>query len=465
MYKSKLFSFIKAFLPKEWKHFRNFLKCSVGESSEVYRLYRHIEEHKNKLDAKNLEIDHIRIGLFNGISRKAVLNVMSKLKSEIETFWTLEELKENKLEYDLYRLRALNKREFYKDADKIGDHIREVTSCSSRINLWDQYYKLAANHERYFSYNPIKNTDDGSIALKESIGSTIEFSNLLALYYRVEAINREDLYHEDWAGSIQLIDLYTNDIDASILAEILKHLNLLLQENSDNSFSFLNNVLFDNQYQFSEALNVTLYIHIKDFLTKSIQNGNVNRIEVLAELINNAILQKKMVYRDHVATGIFNNSVSVLCSVKKFDNATEIINIVAPQLPKEKRRDLVHLAQQNVRFYRGLYDDLIDNFNKFKFDHPVSKLTSFPKVLMSTYLLRNSDFEFMNYQVRNYRDYLNRHKEKISANQYRGQINFLVVFKLLVEQKEHSVVKKKIESLSPLYYRIWLSEQINEEAP
>jgi len=464
MHKSTLFEYLGTFKKAEWKSFKKYLSSSIGDQTDTYRLFRLIEKHATDLHHKDLNLEIIGKKSFQGATRKTLLNYMSKLSKEIEHYWTLEEFEEEKRAYDLFKLKALNRRGLYDKADKLGSKIRKNTLDPKRYDIWDHYYLLAADHELYFSYNPIKSGDFGKKLLEECISSALAFSNEVTHYHKIEGLNRISWRNEpEWTPKLKRLSSIHKGFEESSKTVLLNRIYNFIKDDDEADFEFLMELFFSENIKLSEPLSVSLFVFLRKYFAKKISNGNMDYNKRVADFLFQAQVENRTSYRGVLPVETFRASIAALCNVGQTERALELINDAEGKLSKEISDQAIILAKLTLYTKNEQYIEAISLHQKNEFNTFYYKSNALPIMLRIYYQTLEADTSFIQYQLRNFRDYILRHRSDFSIQRYSGLKNFLKILGLMISNEDLEIIEKQISNFDQIFYRTWIMEQLNKE--
>ena len=463
MKNSKLFRYLDILHSSEWRGILQFFKGTIGENNDPYKLFNHIYAFRKKLSHEKLEIAYVNETMFPHLPRKSLQNIMSVLAKEIEEYWIVKDLNQDRGRKELLRLEALNKRGLYHESDKSFDKVISLTDNNKNLDLWNEYFRLKANFELYFSNNPIKsNPKKAQELIKNGMGCIKSFTSNLFLYYQSELYNRQLLNYENWETDIELIETFGLNSNLDQLSKLLLDLKVLIRGDHKNRPKSLLTLLSDKSLDMSELVKLTSFHHVRRYFIMQVRRGDKEKIEELASLIQWSIDSGMLLYNNELHIHYFIGDLNVLCALSDTDQARFYKEKNLKYLNLNDREEGELLGEMIINFVEGNYDIVLRKHSVSTFKAASRRLQATGLFLRSSYELKGKDVYYFDSYLRNTSDFLNRNTKYLSKKQVDSWKNFIKIFGGLIKQTNHQELLKKLTEAKDVIHRKWLLNKIKE---
>ncbi len=460
---SKLFRYLDALRSSEWREMLLFFKGSIGEENDAYKLFNHIYPYRKKLLHKKLEIVYVNTTLFPHLSRKSFQNIMSVLVKEIEEFWIVKDLSQDRARKELFRMEALNKRGLYHESDKSFDKVISLTDNNKYLDLWNDYFRLRAHFELYFSNNPIKsNQKKAQELIKCGIESIKSFSSHLLLYYKSELYNRQLLNYENWAAHIDFVTALSLDNNPDQLTQLLLDQGALLKSNYIEKPESLLSFLSHRTSDMSELVKLTSFHHVRRYYIMQVRRGDEEKVEDLVSLIQWSIDSGMLLYNKELHINYFISDLNVLCALFDTNQARLYKEKNFRYLNPNNRKEGDVLGEMIINFVERNYDLVVQAYSISIFRAASRRLTAAGLFLRSSYEMKGKDIYYFNSHLRNTSDFINRNTKYLSQQQVNSWKNFIKMFRAIVNQVNQEQQLKMLNDSKDIIHRKWLRTKIEE---
>ena len=170
------------------------------------------------------------------------------------------------------------------------------------------------------------------------------------------------------------------------------------------------------------------------YLKKRIGSGDIDVLDRSFTLLKDAVDKGYFLVNGRAAGSRFMNTVNVACVNKKTEWAKRFIDKYQKYLPEETRRNRVLLSKAYVNTAEKNWDKALDNLNLVEKALLVNRWSArfmIIKVYYEMYAEEN-DYSFLESQLNNFREFLQRNKEGLSEPNYKGGLGFVKMLNLFL---------------------------------
>ncbi len=463
MGRSKLFRRIEKITKQEWKPLLNYLKGSVGEGNDPYKLFEYIYNFRKNLEDSRLQLEEVNLAVFPHLSKKSFQNVMSVLSSHIESFWVWWDLFHDEKRLALQHFRSLNRRGLYDETGKLYKKLKSKLSNPGDLDLWNAFYLYKISHERHFSYSPLKS--DKTLArdnYKTMITSIREFVTDIMEYYEAEVYNLQSLYNEDWSEELEMIQNSKFAHEETILYKSLIAQKDLVESRYQVNPDFLFTCLREGGLDISQELKLTYYVRLRRYLILRTRMGDVEAREKLLELIWWSVDSGLIIFSGRLDEIRFIGDLNILCSLKEIEKSRKYYHHFSKFLVSKDIEDITKFGLMLIEFSCEDYDKVIQIYSTHHFIMGGRRLQAMGLFLRASYELYGSDAEYFDMFIRNYKDFIRRNKDRYSETQLTSRKNFIMAFKHLVDHQIDEVHQLLLGAVDVMH-RSWLNEKVKVE--
>ena len=463
MEESKLFRYLLRLNPKEWRGFKKYLASIYRAESDPVELFTYLFQYRKDLAHRNLSIEKIIDRLFPHLSEKSFRNIMSVLVSEIEEFWIIQDLRNNKKEWALQRMLSLNRRHLYSEASKAFVKLERETHSETSIDLLNDQYLLRARHDLYFSDHP-RDSKVSLNLLETLVNLSIRSTAHLVNFYETEIINVSQRTNVNIDA---ILNLVKNQVALGEDTELSRILNL--QKNVQISRSpemilKLKMLVFSVDLKLERLLKLVLYERIRQALRWQVRNGDHSKLKLLIDLIESSYAEKVVVLNDVVSESTFLGDIRTLCAVDAINNAEVIYKKFRGMLSPVVKEEVLLEAELTIKFVKKEYDEVILAYVTYSFLKAPQKLNSLGLFLRASYEIYGKDVAYFENYLRNAKDFLIRNASRLSMDQLSSWRNFLRGFKMLINKYENQKLKIMLQKQELIIHRRWLLEKLEEQS-
>lgn len=464
MHKSKLITLLDSFSNKDWKVCKKFVRTQAETSNEPEILYNYIYDYKSRLWHKNLDIDLISKKVLVGKSRKGIQNVMSKLVILIEDYLTWDWLEQNKVEKDLILLQALDKRVLYKLSDSKIEQIAKDIEQSKERKIEHNLNTFILNKVRIESHNPSKLP-----SLKSIFSNIIESMEVLtknsALYYQIAYTSFPALANDHDKSIWNNLEEITRRDAQDYLTPILSKTKQIQLENDQQTFLKLKNDLLENRLELSDKVKKTILgILIKNRVNLVIKNL-AGAIDETLHLYEYGVDSGLLLVQNHLSPVVFTNIIGIASSQKKTQWAYNFLDNYNHLVEDRFREETIISCEARINFDQHNFDKVIELLSTRK-SLKQGLVISMRWMLLCSYFMKfQNNHSFLNSIFRNFSNYLNRNKKKISKKNFEASSNLLNILKSQLKNNTKENLLRELSIERPVIYRNWLQNMYEEKEP
>ena len=460
MQDSKLVRYLYSLKNKEWRAFEKYLQSIFRSGTDCLRLFEYIFKNRKRVYRDELDMLKIQKELFPHLPTKSIQNLASVLVRHLEDFWTIEDLKGQEIRWSALKFESLNKRGFYKEADRLFHEFESKNQSDNHLDLWVKYYGLRMYHERYFSNHPVKqNRSEGNRFLQKTFHLKKQVISDLAMYYTAELRNMEQLYGDDWSQEIAFHGKVIH-LEERPLSKCLQAQSDLIDRNYAEFPHLLWDLIFDDTSDMSDSLRITFFYRIRRYLRIKSRTGDSKARTMLKELLLKSLNSKKFIYNEQIANHRFVSDLNTLCQLGEVEAANQYVDKFIQWVPKKERQELEVLGRMQIHFANNNYTEVIQLFLRHSFKKVSDRLQASGLYLKAYFVEDNRDLVFLEMKIRNLKDFIRRNRIHLSKRQRASWTNFIKAYEMMVYNMGNEEIINFVNSCENIIDRIWIRKQL-----
>ncbi len=458
MKENKLGVLLGSFKDEDWKCYQKFAKSRYSDNSDYKLIIDQIKKHKDRYDTKNLDSEYLRKQIRPSAKPIVFSNVISKLCKHIEAYFIWAEIMDDPMMEDTLLLKAFGKRgltvQFHKQKKK-----SEQKRDQMPLDLWAHYHEFLGAYLEYFC-NMTSTTQNGGRVLKSSIDNLNNFKKTIDKYLFVEVVNRKVLTKENWGNSIQQLE--NSHSQNELLDSILTNLISLKEMNIESSFFFLKGLL--KNISLSIEIRNTILVHLLSFISKQNTIHGENKFTAhMIELQEFGIKANILFPNGKIPFSRYLNIIHRACYTKQYDWAINFTKKFSIQVFNDKKYQTQNIGIAYIEFSRGNFEKVIDLLSSKKYHYIGLEYRAKWLLLSSNFELNKDDLPNLEYNIRNFKSYINRNKKLLPSSTFEGLKNsstyLLKIANYIGDQNELINFKKNKKIL----YHTWLNSKAEEK--
>ncbi|MEE9371839.1 MAG: hypothetical protein V3V00_02200 [Saprospiraceae bacterium] len=428
------------------------MKCKINIDSELGILYQYIKENYKKKGNKILELDHVNAALFKNKKRKNLSNLMSTLTGHFKDYFIHMRLHKTKLLQNALLIEELNNRLLYDETEQVYlDTLKNEDKWP--LGIMNGIYKQMIFHQLYFSYNPIKNSDEGHDLLNLNIRSNQFSFAAMASLHQLELITRKQLKRKD-ENIEEAIGYKGNEI-----RELIDSLSAIHLRADRSEFKKVLDHYYNNWNNWDENLqNLTFQI-----LRKQLRNGIITGYNTIGEYVS--FTKFRWYQAENQLIELCETSFAITtyeCAVMsgEFDFAQDIFTILIKSKKNDYEGNDIRLFKGMLCFAQGKYAEAHDNITELNKLGRVEKLTARTWQMMCYAELLPTDTNFLHAQYVNYKAFLNRYKNQYSDFIMECNHNFAQLWKTIFLDKNVKGARSILDQNIPISKRYFFLKKM-----
>lgn len=475
MHKSKLIRLLQALTTEELRELGYFLDSPYfNTNQQVKKLFKYLRRSHPVYASRRIAKEKAFQKIFPEIAAyedSKMRQVMFKLTRLLEDFLISEEVKQEKSNRQKHLIKALGKRNLYKDFKKeIQENLNELEQRPYK-DLEDYQELLFLNHESYF--HPKTHRFDTNIQSIEKLMDTLDNYIIMSkLRYGSEMITREKILaekHKIWLlKEIQASEKCNENVVFNILSKLI----ILQKEENTQSLFF---ELKDAFIQYAKAFSFEQKRMILQYLTNhTIQLYNIGQIQFLKEqfeLIKFGLSNGLYLENGQMTDNRFTNIAVTGSILKEFDWTNQFINDYQKHLDRSIKKSACHLAQAYWFYHKSEFHEALSYL--YDVDYLPAYGFRVKSLRMRTYYelsLRDKSYlEVLKSDLKSFDQFIRRNKH-ISENRKKGYLNLILFTKKLLKQQwavydiklSKEQLTEDLEALHPIFIKKWLLEKIEQ---
>ncbi len=240
---------------------------------------------------------------------------------------------------------------------------------------------------------------------------------------------------------------------------------MLLNPEDESFAEALKQLLFEQSDKFSPEEIKLLYIHLKNYyITIKINAGLHEYYNNLFEIFKMQINQGNILDNGLITAQNYKNIISVGLHLKQFDWVEDFIQNFTDKLPKEVQDNNLKYNLAKVYFYKGEYEEVIDQLREVEYRTLVHSLGGKLILLKTYYELKET--MALDSLIDSFSIYLRRNRliSKEMKQQYMNVLRFTKKLANIPEYNKNAVEKIKIQinNCKALAAKNWLLEKVEE---
>jgi hypothetical protein len=480
---NKLIEIIKLFSPKEWKDFEKFVASPYfPRGRDVSGLHALLKKHYPDFSSDKLTNQKVFTGLFSGekFNEKKLINIISDLTKLAEQFLIHNAIDSNEILAEETLARVYKE----KKSDKL--FLKTLNSLEKKLNNKKFQSVLCFNEEERFE-RLYEEYYMGIHKFDKSVPKRIKYTEYSILTFMVTFLRKQRDKHAIKRGYNILLDsplissIYEGlDLDKTIdllkdrksewlwLIEIYYYMLRSMENLKDESLFIKFQELF---YKNIDKLDRReKYFIFNDFISwiyaKDDEAGTVSdkeEFEIFKKMFEyNAYSASE---EEYLSVMLYRNVMSLSISLKEFDWFENFIKDFTPKLKPEFRENMESLAQANLFFETGKFEEALKRIGTIPYDLYLYKIDI--KNLMLRIYYELGLFESAFSMINAFRNFLSS-TDEISEPFKNQHTNFLTFYNKLLKMKadekfsESGFLEKEIMEKNPVAAKDWLIQKAQE---
>lgn len=470
MENSQLVEIFRTMTKTEFREFGKFLKSPYfNNRSEVVRYYDAVKGSYPKFAPESLEERIIFKNVYPGKKYSAVLmrKLISLTTGFAQDFLTIDNFKEQKLEYNVKLLDILRSRKLPVLFEKRTKLIDKIFSNSKH------------SHDYYEAKYKFTSTVNGYLLIKNEKSMVTRFQNelddLIGYFLFVSLVQYIRL--TEWSRSYNIkfdLKLYNevleflskNEYRESPLVTMYYKMLMLLNTGDEKYFFSLREERNTHEKILSPLDDYNIAIVSIQYCYKRVQNGDPefrkHQFEITKQLLSNDLVPPGF-----IDPYFFTNIVRNAAYIYEFAWSEEFIETYSNKLDPEFRKETVNYSLAMVEFARHNFENALKLVSVINIERSNMKLDIKNMLLMIYY--ESGYTEELLSLIDTYKHFLQRDKEaaKQVIEKYMMFVKFvsaLVKCSLSKNKEDILMLKKEVEKTPYFYLKDWLMEKVNSLA-
>ena len=455
MSKPKIIDLLATFSPKEWSGFKKYLLHKTRAESENHRAFLYLEKERSRLD--RFTVEKAMTKLFPTMTRKAFLNILSKLYGWLEEYLLIQAQAEHKIDKSILLIRSYNSRALYSEANRLALQIIEILeqdrhSLSSIEQIHQIYYLL------YYSDNPLK--FDLKFGLFDRlIESHKALCHIRSGFYELEMHNYGDVRNVDYSQDFEWISRVKTPALEVKESELISKLHSLVRYKGAHLFrQLIEEVKLSLPKGLSDLERYAIsYLHI--YSNRYYTRGLIEDIQLIREIIDLGLTSRVFMEQGYIPVIRFHNLVNAIAALSTWEETEDFISKWYSLVNSKHLDGTKALAEAQNAFYHQKYELIPARLRDAKVDDLFQKLKVNNLMLVGIYKAPTLDHELLFNACSNFKRMLRKLKDQISKKAYQSNYNFANVIMAMANQAydKHPINLEKYEAVM---YRKWLLDEL-----
>ncbi|MGB1205433.1 MAG: hypothetical protein ACPG5B_07300 [Chitinophagales bacterium] len=467
MYKTKLIILLKSLHKKELKKFEYYINTPFFNTKKAcIKLFNILSVSYPDFAEKEVARTVIFSKMFS--QKKFQYNklryVMSDLTKLLEDFLAYCEYEKNASEVNPFLLKAYASK-------NINNHFEQTFAQQQKtleeILLRDDaffFQQFTIEKERY-NFNTLH--DNHTKFDVESILSQLDnFYIINKLKFYCEILNNPTVVsvHYEMPSLIEEILNYIEQQEAALSPAIMVYYQIvktLQDHDNENNYEVLLAYLQTYRHAFSDVELNHIYIYIKNYCVKKINNGNKVYFKKLHDMYKLLLKEEIILYRNYLSEFDYKNIVTLGLGLKEFDYTKVFIEEYKKHLLPEVSKNAYTFNLAHFYFHTKNFQEVLSLLNEVVFTDSVYALDT--KVLMAKSFYELNEVGLLWGFLDTFSAYLRKSKN-ISDTQrilYKRFISYLKKMTRINSLKEINKLREKIKD-KPCGDSSWLLKKLNE---
>jgi hypothetical protein len=455
MRKTKLVTGLISLNHEELKSYKKYVQQRCGIDSDVNKIFEIFYNKREDLD--QVDIEKIRTKYFSRITTKVFSNHMSTLFQWFEDWLVIEELYYEKFDYDLYLLKALNRRGLYNLANISAENLETKLQSLEKMNIKKTFVKAKMNHYMMYSNNPIKQ-EKGNDFIANAAQYHLEYALEQALVYETELHNWGVLNRVDYSAIIANIHQVCKVLPATDISKELEKINqFFLTRDLDTLLNFREQVF--NNFDIDSELHTFYTLYIIIFSNKLWSANHLKDKQIILENYNYAMEEGVFLKNNKIGNSTFNNIVGAIGQVASYKITEEFIDNWINLVETNNRHATYHVASAINCFYHDMYSEIPKHTYLKNFGTIEQELRALFLYHISCFIDRKNETEVFILNAKKLTLFLEIKQGEISELQFLQYINLLNLLNKINKTKDDNVVID-IDDYLPIPYKSWCIEML-----
>lgn len=469
MKKSRLTNIFKALTKKEIRDLRKWLHSPAhNQREDTVLLFEYLVAEDNLQQEDLLDKSKVFLHLFpqhEQYDDAKIRQVMYFLLKSTEEFLIYEEFKKDEIKQKILLVRTFGEKRLDKFFRK---EIDSTTQKQEKLQLRNRRFfqnKYELQYENYDYLSKAKRSSDYDLK---------EFSDALDIYYIcaklqqgcVMASHQRVVKREYDKGLLEDVLLYIQRKELMTIpiigAYFYGYKSIAEQQNEEN-YSKLKNILFQNEELFSKDELCELYLIAINSCIGKINKGEMSYLRETFELYRRGFENKSLLLENRITVFTFNNVVLIALRIEEFVWAENFIENYSQYLKSDSKESTVLYCEARLAFAKGDFDQAMSLFIQVEHTDVLLNLTA--KTFLLKMYYEQSEFKVLDSLLDSMRTYVRR--KKVVGYHKENYQNIIKYTKKLVRinpfsKTDKAKLKTEVEKINPLTERTWILEQLSK---
>ena len=478
MHQTKLIQLLKGLDQEEVNRFSKFVRSPFYNTNPtVVKLFEVLKSAHPDYTARRLKKETVFQKLYPGkpFHYQLMNNLRRQLAQLVREYFVVLENEQDGFLKKKTLVQAYGKRNMYVFYEK--GTARLVEEIEKTPNRDVQYYLDKMELRNKFYLHPLTST----YRLAEDYG--LEMLALLDKYYTLNKIKMStelqvrspalfEKINKDLLGNVLELaaQKFADNNSLFLLYPLLFNLNI--KKDDDDNFRQANKLYKENIEKINGENRGVILGHLINYSVQKINNGIFEFYREAFELYRFGLEQKILIEKNKITEITFNNIVSLGGILQEYNWCVDFIEEYGKLLDESIREYVLALANAELAFRKGNYNEVIGELLNADFPMALYKLKAKHLLVQSYFESYSRDekyFEFLLAQIEAFEKFTRRNKELDSLRK-KGILHFLSAVKYLTMNKvdlesSHEAKAKyqqKIKGQRPLFGKSWLMEKIEQ---
>ena len=468
MKKTKVEQVLEKLSALDIRRFKKFLKSPYFNVDQgLINLFEyHISSlNKPKNATENKEIWALlgQKGAFNDVRYRKFQSDLTKL---VSTFLTIEEIQNNKHDYNIQELRAIRKKKITPLLSSVLRKSEGLLEQKSKYSPDLLMYKVALEKERYMAeYRNIRIEDSNLPTLlnyldQYFISEKLKFAT--DLKSRSKFVSRNT--------SVFLIDnileaIDNKEIELHSIGNIYRLVYLTQSSDTDDDKYFieLENKLGEINTLIEPREAISIYTSLINFCVAKINTGHQEYLSKLFNIYQTLLSLNLLLENNNLNITKYGNIIVTALRQGESEWAETFARDYNQYLPERIRENQLRFQLSTIYFYRKEFNKVIEVLRDFEFDDVLDNLKTKATLIQTYYEL--NEYEALDSLLKSLRTYLSRHKE-LDSGRRSNYKNLLKVMGQMIsiipgDKTRISKLKNMLSAMKGIAVnRSWLDEKI-----
>lgn len=463
MNNNRLYELFYGLKPSELKELAKYLRSPIFNRRDIVNaLFDFMRKQKNKGWTNEMLFEHLYPKEKFDIQK--LHYVHSFLLQRIESYLVWKETSENKIDYNLYLLKAFRKRNLEKSFNKTLRKLEtELESNPLRNESYHSYlYEIQKEkflHQREkgrtveFNLQELSDTQDVAFMADKLKNACTILSHqaMMKKEYDKGLLN-------DILRNVELNNQYLNYPAIGIYYYSFKALSNL---DDELSFRELKRLLLSDIEVFDWRGKRDIYILTANYCIRRLNSGSKAFIREAFEIYRQGLIKNVFIENGILSRWTYNNIIVLGLKLKEFEWVETFIYDYKKDLDEKTRADSFNFNLAKFYFEKKDYEKAMPLFIQTKYDDLLHNLGA--KTMLSKMYYELSEWNALENLLESFKMYVSRKKDiAYHKENYMNIISFFIKMTKInpYDKEEIKELKAQIENTKILTEREWLLERV-----